>query len=335
MIKLGIISLAHPHSIGNHLPALKYLQEHLQVYAIYHDDKDFAQQWIGTFNARYYQTRDELLADPNIQTVLITSKNVHHAADCIAAAEAGKDILCDKPIATSSKDAYRICEAVHKNGVRFFTTFPVRFNTAMLDIKKQIKNGEFGKIHAVMATNHGCMYEPGAPDWVKHNNQNGGGCIVDHTVHAADIIRWLTGSEFATVRAFASKRLHADIEGEDIGVLQGRMNDRTMYQIDTSWTRLAHHPMWGDVTFRIVGEKRSASLDIYNHQRIEVHTDKQSYSLYPNNIVLEHGGIFLDYIRYVEQGAEPICANAEDGAKTVDLVYAAYESIDKNCMIRL
>ncbi len=335
MIKLGIISLAHPHSVGNHLPALKYLQKRLQVYAIYHEDKRFADPWIDMFAARYYQTRNELLKDPNIQAVLITSRNIHHAADCIAAAEAGKDILCDKPIATSPKDARLICEAVRKNGVRFFTTFPVRFNTAVLDVKNRISHGEFGKIQAIMATNHGCMYEPGAPDWVKKNHQNGGGCIVDHTVHVADVIRWLTGGEFSTVRAFASKRLHTDIEGEDIGVLQGMMKDGTLYQIDTSWTRLPQHPMWGDVTLRIVGETMSASLDIYNHQRMEVYTDSQCYSLYPNNIVLEHGEIFLDYIRCVEQHTEPVCANAEDGAKTIELVYAAYESVRKDCLIEL
>lgn len=335
MIKLGILSLDHPHSRGNHIPALKYLTDRVQVAAIYHDDASFARPWVQQFGAKYLSTREELLSDPSIQAVLITSKNLRHAEDCIAAAEAGKDILCDKPIAISVRDARRIRDAVDKTGVRFLTTYPVRFNTSVQRVKRMVDGGELGEIKAIMATNHGCMYEPGAPEWVKKNASNGGGCIVDHTVHTADIIRWLTGSEFETVVAQASHRLHDDIEGEDIGVLQGNLENGTLYQIDTSWTRLAQHPMWGDVTFRIVGSKGTASLDIYNNQRVDLYAEGSYSSLYANNIVLEHGCIFLDYWRWAEKNEKPQGAGVEDGLRGVELVYAAYESIRQNTAVHV
>lgn len=327
MVNLGILSLDHPHSRGNHIPALKYIADRVKVAAIYHDDAEFARPWVEQFGAKYYATRDELLADPAIDAVLVTSKNLCHAGDCIAAAKAGKDILCDKPIAISAADAARIRDAVQQAGVRFLTTFPVRFNTTVQKVKQLVDSGALGQIKAVMATNHGCMYEPGAPEWVKNNAQNGGGCIVDHTVHVADIIRWMTGSEFATVQAQASHRLHSDVEGEDIGVLQGTLENGAIYQIDTSWTRLGRDPMWGDVTFRIVGSKASASLDIYNNQRIDLYQEGELSTLYANNIVLEHGGIFLDYWRWREQGVQPVGANVVDGLRGVELVYAAYDSL--------
>lgn len=330
MVSLGILSLDHPHATGNHIPALAYLTDRVRVAAIYHEDEAAARPWLERFGARYYVTRDALLADPSIQAVLVTSQNFRHAEDCIAAAQAGKDILCDKPIATSPQDARRIRDAVEKAGVRFLTTFPVRFNTSVQRVKRLIDEGALGEIKAVMATNHGCMYEPGAPEWVKQNALNGGGCIVDHTVHVADIISWITGSEFSTVTAQADRRLHEDIEGEDIGVLQGKLTSGALYQIDTSWTRMAEHPMWGDVTFRIVGSKASASLDIYNNQRVDLYVDGEASALYANNIVLEHGEIFLDYWRWAEQGVAPVGANAVDGLRGVELVYAAYESVKEN-----
>lgn len=335
MINLGILSLDHPHSRGNHIPALVHIKDHMRVAAIYHDDADFAKPWVDMLQCRYYADRDALLADPDIQVVLITSKNNRHADDCVAAARAGKDILCDKPIATSARDAERIREAVEQAGVRFFTTFPVRFNSSIQKAKQLIDAGELGEIKAIMATNHGCMYEPGAPDWVKKNALNGGGCIVDHTVHVADIIRWLTGSEFSTVTAQASKRLHDDIEGEDIGVLQGRMENGTVYQIDTSWTRLGTHPMWGDVTFRIVGSKCSMSMDIYNNQRIDVFMQEACNCHFVHNIVLEHGKIFLDYCDCAENAAHQVSAGVVDGVRSVELVYAAYESIAQGKTIAL
>ena len=327
MVKLGILSLDHPHSRGNHIPALRYLGKKLQVAAICHPDEAFARPWAEQFGARWYATRDELLADPDITAVLVTSKNDCHAQDCIAAARAGKDILCDKPIAISPESAAAIRDAVEQAGVRFVTTVPVRFNTTVRAVKRLIDEGKLGRIKAVMATNHGCMYEPGAPEWVKHTASNGGGCIVDHTVHVADIIRWYTGSEFATVQAMAEHALHDDIDGEDVGVLQGTLQDGTVYQIDTTWSRMGRDPMWGDVTFRIVGTEGTVSMDIYNNQRIDFYTQGKLETLYANNIVREHGEVFCDYCDAVDRGLPSINAGVVDGLRGVELVYAGYESL--------
>ena len=327
MIKLGIISLNHPHSVGNHLPALKYMTDRIRVEAIYNDDRDYAEEWLRLFKCKYYPSRDALLADPDIDVVLITSINQNHAADAIAAAKAGKDILCDKPIALSVEETIQLRAAIEQSGVRFFTTFPVRFNSAVQELKKQVEAGEFGQIKAIMATNHGCMYEPGAPDWVFDPKKNGGGCIVDHTVHVADIIRWLTNSEFSTVNAKMRKAaLHDNIVSEDIAVMHGNMQNGCIWQIDASWNRRPEDPMWGDVTLRVIGTLKSAYLDIYNNQPVEIYTQGRISNYYLNSIVFEHGLIFDDYIQAVKNG-KSIGADLEDGIKTIELVINAYKSV--------
>lgn len=327
MIRLGIISLDHPHSRGNHIPALKYMKNRVPVTAIYHDDEEFAEPWLDMFGAKYYNSRDALLADPNIDAVLITSINNRHADDCIAAARAGKAIFCDKPIATSVADGLRIAEALKKNPVPFITTFPVRFNDAVYHAKQMVESGELGKILAITATNHGCMYEKGAPDWVLDPTKNGGGCIIDHTVHTADLIRWITGGEFNDVLAYAKNAVHDYIEAEDIAVMHGTMTNGTIYQIDASWSRRPDNPMWGDVTLRIVGEKGAAFLDPYNSQRMEVYVDDRIELQYPNLVAKEHGDIFDDYRLYAEHGCPLRGAVMEDGLRTIELAYAAYESL--------
>lgn len=328
MINLGILSLDHPHSRGNHIPALCYLEDKVKVAAIYDEKEETADPYIKRFNSKYYSSREELLADPQIDAVLVTSKNYRHAEDCIAAAQAGKDIFCDKPIAISVADGIRIREAVEKYGVLFITTFPVRFNPAVRELKERIDRGELGEITAVMATNHGCMYEPGAPEWVKDPKQNGGGCLIDHCVHVADIIRWITNQEFEDVKVLASHALHDDVGGEDLAVLHGHLENGCIYQIDASWSRRGCDKMWGDVTFRVVGTKGSASLDIYNNQHMEVHSGGEMRVLYPNNIVREHGEIFCDYWRYKEQGTPLVGAGITDGLRTIELAYAGYDSIE-------
>jgi UDP-N-acetylglucosamine 3-dehydrogenase len=328
MIRLGVIGLDHPHATGNHFPALEYIQDRVRVAAIAHPDLEKARPWLDLFQAKYFSDRTSLLADPEIDAVLITSRNCDHAADAIAAAGAGKDIFCDKPIATSVTDARAIAKAVAAKKVRFMTTFPVRFNTSVRQVKQAIDAGELGEIKAIMATNHGCMYEPGEPAWVRDPKQNGGGCLIDHTVHIADIIRWLTGAEFAVVKAETS-RAFRPIEAEDMAVMHGRMENGTLYQIDASWSRRGRHPMWGDVTFRIVGTRGTAGLDLYNNQRIEIYDEGITFK-YPNYLCREHGEIFLDYAAGREQGKPTLGANEIDGLRTIELVFAAYESAQAN-----
>lgn len=329
MVRLGILSLDHPHSRGNHIPALKYMQDRLPVTAIFHPDAEFAKPWVEQFHAAYCSSREELLSNPQVDAVLITSTNDRHMEDCIAAAQAGKAIFCDKPIATSVADGVKIVQAVRACGVPFMTTFPVRFNRAVLQAKALIDSGKLGRIQAISATNHGCMYEPGAPSWVLDPKRNGGGCIIDHTVHVADLIRWLTGEEFSTVRAYAKHALHDNITAEDIAVLQGTMSKGAIYQIDTSWSRRPKDPMWGDVTLRIVGERGGAFLDLYNNQRMELYVDGALEMQYPNLVAKEHGDIFDDYLHHVEQGTPMLGADVIDGLRTIELAYAAYQSLDE------
>lgn len=329
MIRLGIISLEHPHAAGNHLPALKYMQDRVQTAAIYDEDKGTAKPWLKMFGAKYYQTREELLADTSIDTVLITSTNDRHAQDCIDAARAGKNILCDKPIATSVADAVRLAREVRENHVICVNTLPVRFNSTVLQTRKWIEAGELGRITAIAATNHGCMYESGCPQWVLDPEKNGGGCIIDHTVHVADLIRWFTGEEFETVTAYARHALHDNLPAstEDIAVMHGTMSNGTIFQIDASWSRRPQDPMWGDVTLRIVGEKGAAFLDLYNTQRMEVYRDGECKLYYPNLVARDHGNLFDDYISHVEHGSPLLGADEEDALRVVELAYAAYDSV--------
>ena len=326
MVKIGVLSLDHPHSTGNHMPALKYMRDRVRVSAIYHEDKAYAEPWLSLFGANYYATREELLADPEIGAVLVTSVNRRHAEDVIAAAKAGKDILCDKPIAVSVEECQQMAKAVSEAGVRFFTTYPCRFNRAVLRTKQLVDEGKLGKIQAIMATNHGCMYEPGVPDWVLRAKDNGGGSLIDHTVHVADLIRWMTGEEFKTVAAETEHALRSYTDTEDIAVLQGEMSGGSLYQIDASWSRRKNDPMWGDVTMRIVGTKGGVTLDLYNNQRLELFVEGVPQLRFPNLIVYEHGCIFDDYHAAVQEGKQPIGAGLRDGIRTVELVRAAYEA---------
>lgn len=325
-IRLGVVSLEHPHSTGNHFPALDHISHAVKVAAIADNDRQRCREHVDRYKANFYSTRDELLEDENIDAVLITSMNYNHAADAIAAANAGKDVLCDKPIATTLADTLSIVEAVRRNRVRFITTYPCRFHPAVLELKERIDRGELGEIQAVMGTNHGCMYAPGTPEWVKDPRCNGGGSIIDHTVHVADLMRFVTGKEFQDAQTFASSSL-LGIQAEDIAVTHGRMTGGIVYQIDCSWSRKETDPNWGDFTMRIVGTKGSAGLDLYNNHKVEIYTSAGIEQRYIDLLCHQHGMIFLDYQAEKHSGRKGINADEIDGLRTMELVFASYQSL--------
>lgn len=335
MINLGILSLEHPHSVGNHIPALKYMKDRIHVKAIFHKNVSEAKSVAEILGAEIYNKKEELLNDPDIDVVLVTSINDQHAKDCIEVAKRGKDILCDKPIAVTAKEAREIANAVEENGVKFFTTYPVRFNTSLLKVKKEIEKGEIGRLEAILATNHGSMYQPGVPSWVLDPKQNGGGCIIDHTVHVADVIRWISGAEFKSVYVEAAKSGMRDyLPSEDFAVLHGEMDDGLIYQIDASWSRKTEDPMWGDVTFHFVGSAGTAHVNIYNNQTLDVYVNGKKEEYFPNLIVYEHGCIFNDYLNY-KNGRPYWGADHIDGLRTVELVEAAYKSLNNRVTVEL
>ena len=326
-LKLGIMSLDHPHSEGNHLPALKNMKDYVTVTSIYNSDAVRAKPWCDFFSAEYFDEIDNFLNNVNMDAVLITSINSEHYDAIKKVAMSNKDIFCDKPIVIRKEHLSEIQNICNKSGIQFITTYPVRHHPAILLIRELIKENKFGEIVAIMATNHGCMYAPDTPDWVKDPLQNGGGSIIDHTVHIADTIRFLTQLEFKDIYTIASSRIH-DIPSEDISISHGRMENGTLFQIDSSWSRKASDPVWGDVTFRIVGEKGSVWLDLYNNIHVEIFSEGSTENIYPNSLLLQHGMIFYDYLEAKENKRKMINANLFDGIKTMELVFASYKSLE-------
>ena len=325
-IRLGVISIEHPHSTFNHFIPLQKSGHSVKLVAIADPNRAACEPWLKEFGADYYADRDEMLANPDIDAVLVTSQNWQHSEDTIAAANAGKDVLCDKPIATNIEDTLAMVEACQKNKVRFITTYPCRFQPPILRLKGLIDSGDLGEIQAIMATNHGCMYDPGAPEWVQDPKLNGGGCIIDHTVHVGDMIRWLTGQEYATAQTFAASTLRG-IKGEDIASTHGTMTGGTVFQIDCSWSRKGSDPMWGDVLIRIVGTKGSVSMDLYNNEAIQVLTADGVEFRYTCGIFHQHAMVFYDYQAERTTGVKGLNADEIDGLRTMELVFASYESL--------
>jgi 1,5-anhydro-D-fructose reductase (1,5-anhydro-D-mannitol-forming) len=149
--------------------------------------------------ARALTSFDELLADPQVDAVYIATPNAQHADQVVAAAQAGKQVMCDKPLALSVADARRAVAACEQAGVRLGITFQTRFHDNFGRFQQVIQDGTLGDIRVVQVEmSSGRTLLKG---WRTDPALAGFGTINNIGVHAFDLIRYLLGAEVTEVTA--------------------------------------------------------------------------------------------------------------------------------------
>ena len=144
--------------------------------------------------AASYTAMDSLLADPAVDAVYISTTNELHAAQAIAAAAAGKHVLCEKPLALNLADARAIIEACARAGVVLGTNHHLRNAATHLAMRDLVRAGAIGRplfarvFHAVQLPTH-------LQGWRINPASAGAGVILDITVHDADTLRFLLDAE--------------------------------------------------------------------------------------------------------------------------------------------
>ena len=175
------------------------------------------------FRARYgankaYSDRDALLADPEIDAVIIVTPNGLHRDFAIAAARAKKHVVVEKPLEITASRAREIVTACREEGVSLFLIYQMRYTEAARKLKAAVEAGELGRIMLVNVIDN----EYRAPEyysrdaWRGTREFEGGGCLMTQTTHLLDLAQFLAGpvdSAFAHV----TTALH-DIETEDLAV---------------------------------------------------------------------------------------------------------------------
>ncbi len=166
-----------------------------------------------------YGSYEELLADPEIDAVYIPLPNHLHKEWTIRAAEAGKHVLCEKPVAMNAKEAEEMAEACQKAGVVFAEAFMYRYHPRYELIRDIIQSGEIGEIRGI----HGTFTFNNAKDSgnVRYKKEWGGGSLYDVGVYPISAARMILNQEpqAATVHAFFSKE-HDNVDMMASGILE-------------------------------------------------------------------------------------------------------------------
>jgi len=322
---LGIISFAHFHAY-NYANCLRQLKE-VEIIGIADKDRKRGIKAADEFKTKYYPDYSKLL-QKDFEAVIVCSENSRHKEIVVAAANAGKHILCEKPISTNIEDARTMINVCKQKNVKLGIAFPFRFSPTVKQVKRMIEENKIGNILAVNATNRGKM--PGG--WFISKVKAGGGAVMDHTVHVVDLLRWFLNREVKEVYAEVDSLLH-NIDVDDCGVLALEFEDGIFATLDTSWSRPKSFPTWGDITMEIVGTKGVISLDVFA-QTISTYSDKERRVVWENwgdNIEL---GLIKDFAYRISNGL-PLTITGEDGLRALEVVLAAYRSAQKKKTVNL
>lgn len=164
----------------------------------------------------YYTNEDELLCNTEVESVYIGTPVYAHGEQVRKAADAGKHILCEKPLAKTIKETEKIIEYCYKRAVTLQIGFMMRYHGYHIKAKEIIEKGELG--HPVMGRGQlTCWYPPMEGAWRQDPEKGGGGSLMDMAIHTVDILRYFFG-EVGAVTSFNGTETHG-YPVEDSGVI--------------------------------------------------------------------------------------------------------------------
>jgi len=184
---------------------------------------------------------EQLLHEPNIDAVIIALPTHLHLQCAIQAAEAGKHIFLEKPIARNPEEAKGIVTAAHKNSVKLMMGYPLRFNKSFRELKTKMESGTLGDVEIAYATfiSSGPFFHRAeshtplpVPKWWFNRDLTGGGALIDVGSHIINLFRWYFG-EITHIKSHLGYRFNLDFE--DSAICFAKFESGTTAVITAGW----------------------------------------------------------------------------------------------------
>lgn len=191
MVKAAVIGCGGIAN-GKHLPALAQLKDTVEIVAfcdIIQERAKDAKEKFGQPGAKVYTDYKELLKDASIEAVHVCTPNISHSQITVDALEAGKHVLCEKPMAKTAAEARAMVEAAKRCGKVLTIGYQNRMRPDSLHLKKAVERGDLGEIYFAKAH---AVRRRAVPTWgvFLDEEKQGGGPLIDIGTHALDLTLW-------------------------------------------------------------------------------------------------------------------------------------------------
>lgn len=223
-------------------------------------DVDFqrAQQIATDFNCKAYNDISELLViESNVDVVCICTPNYLHAQQSILSLNAGKHVLCEKPLAIDGLDAKNMIQTALMNQKKLFVVKSSRYTPVIEALKKQIDLGTLGKIYSFQLN---CVWNRPNQYYAKNwrgTNEQDGGTLYTQFSHYIDVLLWLLDDDAESFSGFRSNLSDKKIEFEDTGAISVKMKSGIIGSIHYTVNAFSKNQ---EVSLTIVAEKATLKL---------------------------------------------------------------------------
>lgn len=293
-----------------------------------------------------YDNEVDLLADPEIDAVYIASPVFLHARQAMAAADAGKHILIEKPLAMTSEEGQKVVEYCKQKGVLIAAGLMMRFGSYVQVMKKAVAEGKIGKPVSAYAQ-FTCWYPDMPGNWRQSKKNGGGGAMMDMGVHCIDLLQYILGTKAKDVASFQDT-LTFHYEVEDSSTVVIRMENGTHCIVQSNFNIPDEAAKWRLELFgdqgrllgdTVIGQVDGGTLDAmflgpqggYDAQQDKKTGAKEAIEVEFGNMYAREVASFSNSIL---TGA-PVEVPAEEAVQVQRVMEAAYRSNDEGRTIRL
>lgn len=295
--------------------------------------------------AALFTDANEMFRQADLTAVSIATPNKFHAPLTMAALRHGLHVLCEKPMAMTVREAYRMWEAAKKARRNLMINFSFRFSDMSYALKQQVDAGLVGDIYFGRTVWHRRRGIPGFGGWFTNKELAGGGPLIDLGVHRLDLALWLmgypepisvTGATHNGIAGTLARKSRRAFTVEDLGCgLIKFTNDATLI-LEASWAANIGEPermvTWlsgtkGGIVQRNVGGGYEFAAEIYTEEGGNLYTKRLDQS------TVQTPSAYSEFISSILERRRPL-ATGEEGLKVMKILEGIYRSAETGREVR-
>lgn len=335
-LKVGIIGIGHQGR--RHAESYSKLRQ-AELLAISDTDKKKAGEAARKLSVpNVYVDYKKILENPEIEAVSVATPDFLHRDPVVDSLEAGKHVLCEKPLATTLEDIDAMIAAWKESGVKFMVGFENRWNPPFRNAKRIVESGKIGRIIHIYARLNTWRDVPlKMLGWADRSSP-----ALFLSVHPLDLCRWFTGSEISEVAAHGCSGFLKRRGVDTLDAIQSLIAFKNGVKcvVESSWIMPNSFPSGADFEFRMIGSKGSLEINPTLQSGVlstdETHEYPEVFRLmsidgHPYGFV---PGVVRHFVHCVLQNKQPL-TSPYDGRAATEAALAILESINKKKIIQL
>ena len=294
------------------------------------------------FRIKRYTDYKHMIDENKIDLIGIATESGIHAEIALYCIEHGINVIIEKPMAMSIKDADQIIKRSNEKGVKVSACHQNRFNVAIQEMRKAVETNRFGKLsHGSIHVrwNRNADYYTQAP-WRGTWSQDGG-ALMNQCIHGIDLLRWMMGDDIEEVYGATRQQFHNYLEAEDLGMAVLKFKNGAIATIEGTTNVYPHNLeetlyLFGEKGTVKIGGKSCNNIDVWEfadsteEDKAKKGLQEATSNVYGNG----HTSLYADMIDAIQNDRAPY-VDAYAGKNALEIVLAIYKSQKEGRPVKL